>query len=83
MRTEESLLSVVRECYFNVRVITQNTVRQISKLSMDHERILKQHVQKRRSIVCVSLTFLIYTSGPSLTIRRGNFPNEPRTITGF
>jgi len=50
---------------------------------MDHEGILKEHVQKGTSKLCVSLTVLTYTSGPSLTIRRGNYPNETRTITGF
>jgi len=54
LKPEESLLSAVRECYFNVRVITQNTARQISKLSIDREGILKQHVQERTSIVCVT-----------------------------
>ena len=81
LRPEEILLSIVREFYFNFRIIAQHMVRHISKLSMDHKGILKQRVRKRTS-VCVSLTVLIYTSGPSLTIRRGNYPNETR-ITGF
>jgi hypothetical protein len=82
LRAEESLLSVVREFYFNVRIIAQHMVRPISKLSMDHEGILKQRVQKRTSSVCVSLTVLTYTSGPSLTIRRGNYPNEKKKNYG-
>jgi hypothetical protein len=55
LNPEESLLSAVRVFYFNVRIITQNTARQISKLSMDRDGILEQHVQERTSIVCKTL----------------------------
>jgi len=80
LRPEESLLSVGREFYFNVRIIAQHMVRPISKLSMDLEGILKQRVQKRTSSVCVSLAVL---PGHRLPYGAATIQMKKRTITGF